>query len=250
MIQNIYIIWLRELKRFFRAKSRIIGSLGMPFFFLAILGAGFSRAFAFPGMEGNYLQFLTPGILGMVLLFGSLFTGLSVIWDKQFGFMKEMLVAPVSRISIVLGKTFGGTTTAIFQALLMLLIAIPLGVRYSSFAGVILSIALMVLISASFVSMGIMFASRMEDPHGFQLIMNFLVMPMFLLSGALFPLQGLPLWLQGVSYLNPLTYGVDGLRGLLIGVSHFSIIIDFSILFLFCAGMILLGSFSFRKTSI
>lgn len=227
-LSAVYFIWRREMIRFFRAKSRIIGSLGMPFFFLAIVGTGLSSSMNLPGMDNNYLDFMAPGILGMVLLMGSIFSGVLVIMDRQFGFLKETMVAPVSRISIVFGKALGGATTAIIQGLLMLAIALLLGVHihYESFPLVLL---LMAAISITFVSLGIAIASVMEDMHGFQLIMNFLVMPMFFLSGALFPLDKAPDALRIASYFDPLTYAVEGLRFLLIGHAILPIEVSFGV---------------------
>lgn len=214
----IYFIWKRELIRFFRSKSRIIGSMAMPLFFLAIIGTGLNSSMNLPMMQGNYVQFITPGILGMVLMMGSLFSGIIIIMDRQFGFLKETMVAPVSRTSIVIGKCLGGATTALIQALIMLGISMLLGVHVD-LTLIIPMILLMLLISWSFVALGIAFASVMEDMHGFQLIMNFLIMPLFFLSGALFPLDKVPAIIRYVSYADPLTYGVDALRYILLDYS-------------------------------
>lgn len=210
----VYFMWRRELIRFLRSKSRIAGSLGMPFFFLAILGTGLNGVMNLPAGSGNYLDFITPGILGMVVLFGSIFSGVLVIMDRQFGFLKETLVAPVNRTGIVLGKSLGGATTAVLQGLMMLGLALLLGASVN-LSGILLAIAVMALISMAFVSLGIAVGSVMDDMHGFQLIMNFLVMPMFFLSGALFPLSEAPEIVRYISYVDPLTYAVEALRGCL-----------------------------------
>lgn len=228
----VYFMWKRELIRFFRAKSRVIGSLGMPFFFLAILGTGLNGALAIPGMQGNYLEFITPGILSMVILFGSLFTGVIVIMDRQFGFLKETLVAPVPRISIVIGKSLGGATTAIMQGLLMLFISVLLG-AHISLVGVLPAILVMAVVSCAFVALGIVFASIMDDMHGFQLVMNLVVMPLFFLSGALFPLNGAPELIRVVSYFDPLTYAVEALRFLLLGSSQIPFAVSMGVLLVF-----------------
>lgn len=242
----IYYIWKREVIRFFRAKSRVIGSLGMPFFFLAIVGTGLSGAVNLPGLQNNYLEFMAPGILAMVLLMGSIFSGVIVIMDRQFGFLKETMVAPVSRLSIVIGKALGGATTAIIQGILMLAIAILLGVniQWTNFP---LALVFMALISLTFVSIGIALASIMEDMHGFQLIMNFLVMPMFFLSGALFPLDKAPELIQLASYIDPLTYAVEGLRYLLIGHAILPIEISFGVVGLFLVISLILASYLFGR---
>ncbi|MFH1234586.1 MAG: ABC transporter permease [Candidatus Diapherotrites archaeon] len=244
-IEGIYILWKRELLRFYRSKSRIIGSLGMPFFFLAILGTGLNNVFP---MEGgmNYMQFIAPGIIGMVLMFGSIFSGVIVIMDRQFGFLKETLVAPISRLSIVLGKAFGGATTAVLQGVLIMLIALLLGAEMQ-FGNFLLLLLFMFLISVMFVSLGIAIASMLEDMHGFQLIVNFLLMPLFFLSGALFPLSSAPGILRTASMLDPLTYGVNGLRFLLTGQSDIAFGTCLAVIVFFTAVFIGLAIFLFNR---
>jgi len=245
----VYVLWLREMKRFLRAKSRVVGALAMPLFFLAFLGLGFRRI-AVPGVEGdvNYIHFLVPGILGMSLLFSSTFAGLSVLWDREFGFLKEIMVAPVNRGSIVLGRMVGGMTTAIIQAVLILAISLVMGFRVSNIISLLGAVVFMVLIAATFIGMGLIFASKMRDMQGFSIIMNFVIFPLFFLSGALYPLDNFPSWLKYLSHLDPLTYGVDGLRGILIGISSFSPLINFSVLAFFSLIMIFLGAYFFEKS--
>lgn len=251
-LNAVYIIWLRDMKKFVRNKSRIMGSLAMPFFFLAFLGAGLNPLVNIPGLPAGatYLDFLAPGIVAMALLFSSMFAGVSILWDRQFGFLKEIMVAPVSRTSIVFGRMFAGMTTGVIQAFFILGISVLMGVQITSIPGVLTSVVFIMLISMSFVGIGISFASVMEDMHGFQLIMNFLIMPTFLLSGALFPLDNLPPWLAALSYLNPLSYGVDGLRGLITGISHLPALLDFVILAGFCVAIILLARHLFNRTEV
>ncbi len=244
-IEAIYALWKRELIRFFRAKSRVIGSLGMPFFFLAILGTGLSNAFALP-MEGNYLEFITPGIIGMVLMFGSMFSGIIVLIDRQFGFLKETLVAPVSRTSIVIGKALGGATTAMFQGIIIMLIAFFLGVNFQ-IGNAVLLLVFMFMISVMFVSLGITIASKMEDMHGFQIIMNFLIMPLFFLSGALFPLSTAPEILKAASMFDPLTYGVNGLRFILLGYSEVPFATCFAVISAFTIAFIAIAILAFNR---
>ena len=241
-------LWLREMKTFLRARSRIIGNIVQPFFFLAILGIGFrsSMQFTTAGLEGyDYIQFLVPGLVGMTLLFSSMFAGLSVLWDRQFGFLREIMVAPVSRISLVLGRVAGGLTTALFQAVTILLLAHLFGFRILDLQGLLLALGVMALIAVGFVGVGIAFASRMEDMHGFQLVMNFIIMPVFFLSGALFPLTGLPSWLRAITYGNPLAYGVDALRAALLGVASFPLGLDIGVLALFGVATVLVGAYLF-----
>lgn len=246
----VYVMWLREMKRFVRAKSRIIGSLIMPLFFLAFLGLGFNRM-AIPGISGqgvNYIRFLVPGIIGMTLLFSSTMQGLSVLWDKEFGFLKEIMVAPVSRVSLVLGRIAGGITTALIQSLLILLISVIMGFRASGPASFLLAFLFMLLIGFTFIGLGLIFASKMKDMQGFGLIMNFIIFPLFFLSGALYPLGNLPWFVRALSYIDPLTFGIDGLRGSLIGVSSLPILLDLLIMIGFSLVMVFLGAYFFEKS--
>jgi ABC-2 type transport system permease protein len=245
----VYVLWLREMKRYFRAKSRILGSLAIPFFFLAFLGLGFNRM-AVPGVAGglNYIRYLVPGIVGMSLLFQSVVAGLSVLWDREFGFLKEIMVAPVSRVSLVLGRIAGGVTTALVQGLLVLAVSFLVGFRMASVPGILLALLFMVLVSTSFIGLGLIFASRIKDMQGYSLIMNFVVFPLFFLSGALYPLANLPSWLRALSYFDPLTYGVDGLRGALINISARGLVLNLLIMGAISALMVFLGAWSFERS--
>ncbi|GBE18604.1 inner membrane transport permease YadH [archaeon BMS3Abin16] len=249
-LSAIYTLWLRETKRFLRAKSRVIGALGMPLMFLVFMGKGFSKA-SLPGLpQGvNYINYLAPGIIAMILLFGSMFAGISVLWDRQFGFLKEVMVSPVSRTSIVLGRVAGGVTMALSQAMLMLIASLVMGLKTTVF-GVLSSLIFMVLLSAAFVGLGLAFASKMEDMHGFQMIMNFLMFPLFFLSGALFPLSELPVWVEKIALLNPMTYGVDALRATLIGVSVNPLAVDALALIFFCTAMVGFGAYLFESVEV
>jgi ABC-2 type transport system permease protein len=244
----IYVLWLREMTRFVRARSRVIGTLGMPLFFMAFLGFGFSRA-QLPNLPPgvNYIQFLVPGIVGMTLLFSSTFTGISVLWDREFGFLKEIMVAPVGRVSIVLGRIAGGATTSLIQGGTILLLSIPLGFSLVGIGEVLLSVLVMLLISVIFIGLGLVFASNMKDIHGFNMITNFIVFPLFLLSGALFPVGNLPAQVQLLAYLDPLTYGVDGLRSALLGLSSFPLLLDLAVLALSSLLMVALAAFFFER---
>jgi ABC-2 type transport system permease protein len=245
----LQVLWLRELKRFARAKSRVIGALAMPLFFLAFLGLGFNRM-TIPGLshEVDYIRFLVPGILGMSLLFSSTFGGLSVLWDKEFGFLKEIMVAPVSRVSIVLGRIAGGVTTALIQGLLILFISIAMGFKIASALSLFYSLVFMVLISVTFLGLGLIFASKMKDMQGFSIVMNFVIFPIFFLSGSLYPLENLPAWLRYIAYLDPLTYGVDGLRAVLIGISSRSVFFNLGVMLVFSLLMIALGAYFFERS--
>lgn len=246
MIDIIYIMWLRQIKRYWRSKSRIIGSIGQPLLFLVALGFGLGPVFEKAG-GGNYINFLTPGVISQAILFMAVFSGIELIWDRQFGFLKATLVAPVSRLEIVLGRVLGGATIATFQGLIVLLLTLLVGFRPQSITTLPLAICLMFLIALLYSALGTAIASLMKDFHGFQLIMNFLVMPTFFLSGAIFPLKNVPRLILTISYINPLTYGVDGLRQVLAGVTHFGLTTD--ILVLSIVGIVLLsiGSYLFSK---
>jgi len=245
----IYILWLREMKTFLRAKSRVVSTIVMPLFFLGFLGIGFT-GLSLPGIPSDvsYLQYLVPGMIGMTMIFTSMFAGMSVLWDRQFGFLKEIMVTPVSRVSIVMGRITGGTTTSVIQGIAILLISLILGFRIGGVLPVLLSIVFMVLVSVAFIGFGLAIASKMKDPHGFGMIMNFIMFPLLFLSGALFPIDNLPLVVKAICYLDPLTYGVDGMRGLLLGVSSLPVALSFAILTGFCVLMVVLGAYLFEKS--
>jgi len=245
----IYILWLRQLKRYFRSRSRIIGALGQPLLFLLALGFGLGSVFQKAG-EGNYTVFLVPGIIAMSILFTALFSGIEIIWDRRFGFLKETLVAPVSRLHIMIGRTLGGTTVAVIQGLIVLGVSYFVGFRLESFGSFLLALLFMFLISLLFASLGGAIASVLDDMQGFQLIMNFLVMPLFFLSGAIFPMQDLPKFLTVIVRANPLSYGVDGLRGALVNGYHFGLGMDIIVLALVSAGLLALGSYLFSKVQV
>lgn len=228
-MEVIYILWLRQLKRYYRSKARIIGSLGQPLLFMIAFGFGFGPIYQKAG-EGNYLQFLVPGVIAMSILFSSVFSGLDIIWDRQFGFLKEMLVAPVSRLKIMFGRCLGGATTAVFQGLIVLILSFFIGFRINNYWMLLVAVLMMFLIAFTFTLFGTGIASLMKDVQGFQLIINFLIMPLFFLSGAFFSLNGLPKPIMIVMKANPLSYGVDALRGVLAGGNTFSLWHDFTIL--------------------
>jgi ABC-2 type transport system permease protein len=243
----IHAIWLRSMKRYLRSKSRIIGSLAMPVFFLLFLGFGLNSVVSIPGMGEDYVEFLIPGMIAMTVLFTSVFAGIQIIWDKQFGFLKETLVAPVSRLEIMLGQTFGGASTAFIQGIFIMILSLFLGISIGNAAGFLLAFLFMLLIGISFTAFGIAIASKMEDMHGFQLIMNFVVFPIFGFSGALFPIDSLPSFIRPITLLDPLTYGVEGIRYGLTGVSQINPAICLAVLGGFAVVMTVIGAYFFRK---
>jgi ABC-2 type transport system permease protein len=244
----IYILWLRQLKRYFRNRSRIIGSLGQPLLFLVALGFGFGPIYQ-KAAHGNYMQFIAPGVISMSILFTAVFSGIEIIWDRQFGFLKETLVAPVSRLNIMIGRTLGGATVAFLQGIIVLVLTSFVGFR-PTILSLPIAIIFMFLIALLFTGLGTAIGSVLEDMQGFQLIMNFLVMPTFFLSGALFPLQGLPPALKIITLLDPLAYGVDGLRGALSGTANFALPTDFLVLAVLSTILLTLGSYLFSKIQI
>jgi len=245
----IYILWLREVKKYGRSRVQIIASLGQPLLYLLVLGFGLGPVYQKAG-GGSYLQFMAPGIVGMAVLFTSVFSGIALLWDRQFGFLKETLVAPVPRIYVMIGRTLGGATVAMLQGTLIVVVCLIAGFRPVSLPGIPLGFAFMALIAIVFAAMGTSIGSSLQDMQGFQLIMNFLVLPIFFLSGALFPLNNLPKALSFVTKLDPLSYGVDGLRSALIGTSHFGAIVDAVVLAVVAVGLLGLGAWRFSKIEI
>ncbi len=248
-MSTIYILWLRQLKRYFRSRARIVGSLGQPLLFLLALGFGFGPIYAKAG-GGNFIEFLAPGIIAMSILFTAVFTGIEIIWDKQFGFLKETLVAPISRVNIMLGRTLGGATVATLQGVIVAIISFFIGFRLEHPTSLLLALVVMFLIALIFTALGTAIASVLEDMQGFQLIMNFLVMPLFFLSGALFPLDNLPKAIITIARIDPLSYGIDALRGILIGQSHFGVMLDFMVLIGVLAILLAIGSYLFSQIEI
>ncbi|MGB9939442.1 ABC transporter permease [Methanosarcina sp.] len=247
MIEVIYILWLRQLKHYWRSKARLLGSLGQPLLFLVTFGFGFGPMYTRASGGANYMDFLAPGIVSMSILFTAVFSGLEVIWDRQFGFLKETLVAPISRTEIMIGKTLGGATIAMIQGLIVLGLTYLLGFRVPNLASLALGLIFMFLIAIFFTGLGLAIASKMKDMHGFQLIMNFLIMPIFFLSGALFPLENLPSPIYFISRIDPLTYGVDGLRGALVGMSTYGVYNDLAVIGLLSVLVCAIGTVLFSK---
>jgi ABC-2 type transport system permease protein len=245
----IYILWLRELKRYSRSRAHVMASLGSPLLYLIGLGFGLGPVFQKAG-QGSYLQFVAPGIIAMSILFASIFSGIGLLWDRQFGFLKETLVAPVPRLHIMIGKTFGGATTAVVQGVLVLLVCLVAGFRPAHVSTLPLVALFMALISIVFAALGTAIGSQLQNMQGFQLIMNFLVMPIFFLSGALFPLTGLPTALAFATRIDPLTYGIDGLRGAFIEAAQFSVATDVAVLAVTACVCLVLGARAFAKIQI
>lgn len=225
----IYILWLRQMKRYFRSKSRIAGAIGQPILFLLALGYGIGAVYKQAG-QGDYIQFLVPGIIVQTLLFSGVFWGIQILFDKRFGFLKEMLVAPVSRLRILLGNALGGATISLIQALFVFVISIALGFRPHEWAFVPLAFLFMLILSITLTSFGAAIASMVEDFQGFQGINNFLIFPLFFLSSALYPLTNAPDALRILGSINPLSYSVDALRWALSNQTHFGLGTDLAVI--------------------
>jgi ABC-2 type transport system permease protein len=245
----VYILWLRELKRYTRSRAQMAASLGQPTLYLLALGFGLGPTFQRAG-NGSYLQFLAPGVVGMTILFVSIFSGVGLLFDRQFGFLKETLVAPVPRIQIMIGRTLGGATVATLQGTLMLIVCTIAGFRPDRLSSVPVAFLFMMLIAVVFCALGTAIGSLLEDMQGFQLVMNFLVMPIFFMSGALFPLGNLPKPLALATRIDPLSYGIDGLRGTLIAASHFGVVTDLVVLGAIGAAFLAMGAHFFSRIQI
>ena len=245
-MSTIYILWLRQLKKYVRSTPRIIGSLGQPLLFLLVFGFGFGSIFQKAG-GGNYIQFLVPGIVAMAVIFTAIFGGIELIWVRQFGFLKETMVAPVSRFNIMLGRTIGGATVAVIQGIAVLLISFLVGFKMHNPLMIFPALAFMFLTAFFFTALGTAIASKLADMQAFPIIMNFLVMPLFFLSGSIFPLNTAPKALQILGKLDPLSYGIDGLRYAFIGVSTYNPWMDLLVLIGFSLVVLFIGKHLFEK---
>jgi ABC-2 type transport system permease protein len=218
-LRAVYIVWWRDVIRFWRDRSRVAASFAQPLLYLVIFGSGLSSALGggFGGAGGvSYTQFIYPGVISMSILFSAIFGAMSIVWDREFGFMKELLVAPIDRSAVAVGKTLGGATQALVQGLVLLLLAPFVGVTFT--VGSFLTLlGLMIVLALGLSSFGVAIASKMRSMQGFQVVMNFLMMPMFFLSGSLFPLVGLPLWMTVLTRLDPVSYGIDPIRRTVLG---------------------------------
>jgi ABC-2 type transport system permease protein len=246
---GLYAIWLREFKVFLREKSRIVSSLVQPLLWLVVFGTGLGSSVAVSG--ANYQDFIYPGILAMTVLFGSVFFGLYIIWDRRVDFLKEVLVAPLSRTTIFFGKVLGGSTDGMIEiAMLMALGALFFGIHFTAYS-VLVTLIIIVLLMISMVSLGLIMGSMMTSPEGFGLISSFLIFPLFFLSGALFPVSNLPAWLYAFVAVNPVSYAVDALRTVILGISSsFGLGLDVAVLIVFATVMIIVGTQAFKRMKV
>jgi ABC-2 type transport system permease protein len=245
-LTGLYALWYREVKVFLRERSRIVSSVVNPLIWLVAFGGGLGSAISFEGMA--YQSYIFPGVLMMTVLFTSIFFGLYIVWDKKLDFFKEVMIAPLSRTTLFVGKMLGGCTDALIQGGILLVLGTFFGVQYTAYAVAILVLFLL-FVAIGITSVGLAIGSQMSSFEGFGLIQSFVVMPLFFLSGALYPLKGLPDWLMIVVRANPLTYIVDGMRGALLGTANFPLVEDVGISLVFVAVMIGLGTLAFRRMS-
>jgi ABC-2 type transport system permease protein len=242
----LWMIWLRDLIRHFRDKVRLLGSVTRPVLWLLVMGTGLRAAFNVHGI--SYTHFIFPGIISMNLIFAAMQSTISIIWDREFGFLREILVAPIPRSSIVLGKALSGSTVAFIEGLFVLVFAPFIKINIP-WVNLFLLLPLIFLVAFACTSLGIVIAARMTSFEGFGVISNFVIMPMFFLSGAMFPIDNLPHWINFIIRLNPLTYGVDLLRWNILGIKTFALYIDFLFLAVFSFMMLCIGVFEFSKTN-
>jgi ABC-2 type transport system permease protein len=258
-LKGIYALWYRETKVFMRERSRVISSIINPILWLVIIGGGLGAVVSFGGV--NYQTFIYPGILIQTALFSSVFFGVYIVWDKKIDFMKEVLVAPMRRTSLFVGKILGGSTDTILQVLILFVIGFVFSVAgimpglHLTVLSVLIALVFLLVTTVGLVSIGLIIGSQMESPEGFQLIISFLIFPLFFLSGALFPIGNLYPWLAPFVFVNPITYAVDGIRTVLIGSTEtvmlgpiqLSPMVDFLIVALFSLIMIGIGTYAFKK---
>ncbi len=243
-LKGAYAIWLREVIVFLREKERVVSAIVTPLLWIVTFGSGMGASITISGM--SYQQYIFPGIVSMSVLFGSIFFGLYVIWDRKLDFLKEVLVAPVPRSAVFLGKMLGGMTDVVVQLAALLIVGALLGL-VGSIQGAILALLAGLLLSMCMVSLGLIIGSKMTSPEGFNLVMSFVMWPMFLTSGALFPIENLPAYLEIVVKLNPMTYGVDLMRLALLGMTNFGAITDITVLVATSLVFIIVGSKSFEQ---
>jgi ABC-2 type transport system permease protein len=239
-------IWKRDMLRLSRQKGRILLSIFSPIFLLVFLGMGFKRVDVLPGMSMDYLSFLTPGMMAMTILFASNATSFLLLWDQELGFLKEIMVTPISRLSIIMGRTAVGITNALIQSLILLLVGLAMGMKLSGPLGFLLSIPFIILIASTFIGMGLSLAFYIKDTFSFNLALGFTLYPLLFFSGAFYPIDRFPAYIIPLAYANPLTYGIDGLRYSLLGVSSFNPVLDLGVMVVSCALMLGLGAYLFK----
>ncbi len=254
-LRGVYTIWYRDILRFWHDKTRVIGAITFPLLFLFVFGSGLSASMGLLGPGIDFTQFMFPGIIGMTVLMTSFMAGMSVVWDREFGFLKEVLVAPISRASVAVGKTLGAATVALLQGMFILVFAPVIGISISVWT-VLALLPLMLLLAVSLGSLGVLLATRIRSMEAFQVVTQMLMFPMIFLSGVFFPLQGLPAWMNVLVKINPVTYGIAPIRQVVLQGSSFSITLlghtmslweNVAVLAVFGVTMLLLAMWSFSN---
>src|SRR5918996_1093179 len=246
-LAKVYALWLREFKVFLRERSRLVASTFTPILWLFVIGSGLGSAAPSdlpPGVD--YQQFIFPGIVSMSIIFTSVFYGSYIIWDRKFDFLKSVMVAPVSRATVFVGKTLGGMTNSLVQVSILLIVGGIIGIHYTTLS-LVQTVVVVLLLSFSLTSLGLALGSYMQSLEGFQMIVSFVVFPIFFLSGALFSIDNLPDWLSILIIIDPVTYAVDALRNTMLGIGSKPFEVDISILIAFTAGLGAFGILSFRR---
>lgn len=246
-IRGLYAIWYREFKVFTREKARIVSSIATPVLFMLIFGGGLGSVVSVPGLD--YQTFIYPGFLGMIVLFSSVMFGAYIVWDKKIDFLKEVLITPLSRTTIFVGKVLGGITDSTIQATFLIIIGVILGIPFT-FSSAALTYIMVLALAAGLVSLGILIGSFMESPQSFGIIGSFIIFPMFLLSGAFYPLKNLPIWMAILTQINPVSYAIDGLRAVILGSSTLPFAFDLSVVLGFVAIMVVLGTWAFNRMKV
>lgn len=253
-LYGIMAVWYREIKVFIREKSRLVSLIVSPVLWLFIFGGGLGANVVIAGI--NYQTFIFPGVLIQSILFSSIFYGVYIVWDRKIDFLKEVLVAPISRTSIFIGKVIGGATDAVIQSVILLVLGWLFGLLniipglHITLLSFLLSLVVLIITTASATSLGLIIGSQMESPEGFQLVSTFLLFPVFFLSGALFPINNLPKWLAPFTFINPFTYAVDALRDVILGTAQFSLALDLGVISLFTVVVIIIGTYAFEKMKV
>lgn len=241
--KGIYALWYREFRVFLSERSRIVSAIFLPLFWYFIFGGGMGGV---AKSEVNYQDFIFPGFLGMTIIFSSLFNGAYIVWDKKIDFLKEVLISPLSRSTIFMGKVIGGMTDALLQASILILIGTVIGVPFT-LPNILVSLGILFLLAMGLVSLGLIVGSFLETPESFGLVSSFVVYPLFLLSGALYPLDNLPIWMRTLTHIDPATYAVDALRAAILGHSTMPLLFSISILILFDIVFIVVGAWAFNR---
>jgi ABC-2 type transport system permease protein len=244
-IEAMWALTWRDLVRFLRDRSQVLGAFARPLLWLVFMGKGLSASVQLKGGVG-YQHFVFAGAIAMAVLFGGVFQGVTIIWDREFGFLKEVLVAPISRVTIVLGKTLSGTVVTVVQGCLTLLFAPVVGLHLAP-ASLLALLGIIVLLSLGMTAMGVVVATRMQTFEGFGVISNFVILPLYFLSGGVFPVDRLPTWMAILVRLNPVTYGVDLMRHALVQPAAFAVGLDLLVLIGFAAAMVALALVWFRR---